>query len=138
VAAAFSARGSPSLEAQLCNLADEIAYNAHDIDDGVRSGLLTLEQMAEVPLFERYRRRRLPRTRHSGAAAAVRVDPPDAQRPGLRRDRHHPRAAWPSGVECIDRGAGPGTTAGGFSKDMRTESQELKRFLLRNLYRHPR
>jgi dGTPase len=35
----------PSLEAQLCNLADEIAYNAHDIDDGVRSGLITLDQL---------------------------------------------------------------------------------------------
>ena len=42
---------SPSLEAQLCNLADEIAYNAHDIDDGVRSGLITLEQLDDVPLF---------------------------------------------------------------------------------------
>ena len=41
----------PSLEAQLCNLADEIAYNAHDVDDGVRSGLLTLEQLDEVALF---------------------------------------------------------------------------------------
>ena len=44
----------PSLEAQLANLADEIAYNAHDIDDGVRSGLLTIEQLAHVPLFERH------------------------------------------------------------------------------------
>src|SRR5687767_7756538 len=42
----FLARTQPSLEAQLCNLADEIAYNAHDIDDGVRSGLITLEQAA--------------------------------------------------------------------------------------------
>ena len=41
----------PGLEAQLANLADEIAYNAHDIDDGVRSGLLTMEQLEEVPLF---------------------------------------------------------------------------------------
>ena len=46
----------PSLEAQLCNLADEIAYNAHDIDDGVRSGLITLAQLADVPLFDHYRR----------------------------------------------------------------------------------
>jgi dGTPase len=41
----FLDRTQPSLEAQLCNLADEIAYNAHDIDDGVRSGLITLEQL---------------------------------------------------------------------------------------------
>src|SRR3954469_20528895 len=49
----------PSLEAQLCNVADEIAYNAHDIDDGVRSGLLSLEQMREVPLIERLERETL-------------------------------------------------------------------------------
>ncbi|HEY5581909.1 MAG TPA: deoxyguanosinetriphosphate triphosphohydrolase, partial [Rhodoferax sp.] len=49
----------PSLEAQLCNLADEIAYNAHDIDDGVRSGLITLEQLEEVALFDDFRREAL-------------------------------------------------------------------------------
>jgi dGTPase len=40
----------PSLEAQVANLADEIAYNNHDVDDGLRSGLVTLEQLSEVPL----------------------------------------------------------------------------------------
>jgi dGTPase len=44
----------PSLEAQLANLADEIAYNNHDVDDGLRSGLLTLEQLASVGLFARH------------------------------------------------------------------------------------
>jgi dGTPase len=44
----------PSLEAQICNLADEIAYNNHDIDDGLRSGLITLEQLEEVSLFARH------------------------------------------------------------------------------------
>jgi dGTPase len=44
----------PGLEAQLANLADEIAYNAHDIDDGVRSGLLSLEQLEGVELFAQY------------------------------------------------------------------------------------
>ncbi|HEY1231420.1 MAG TPA: deoxyguanosinetriphosphate triphosphohydrolase, partial [Ramlibacter sp.] len=51
----FLDRTQPSLEAQLCNLADEIAYNAHDIDDGVRSGLITLEQLEEVVLFTSWR-----------------------------------------------------------------------------------
>jgi dGTPase len=41
----------PSLEAQVCNLADEIAYNNHDIDDGLRSGLITIEQLKSVDLF---------------------------------------------------------------------------------------
>ena len=41
----------PSLEAQLTNLADEVAYNNHDIDDGLRSGLITIEQLRDVELF---------------------------------------------------------------------------------------
>jgi dGTPase len=55
----FLARTQPSLEAQLCNLADEIAYNAHDIDDGVRSGLITLAQLQQVPLFDDFRQQAL-------------------------------------------------------------------------------
>lgn len=46
----------PSLEAQLANLADEIAYNNHDIDDGLRSGLITLEQLDAVDIFAEKRR----------------------------------------------------------------------------------
>ena len=47
----FLSRQRPSLEAQVANLADEIAYNNHDVDDGLRSGLLNLEQLASVRLF---------------------------------------------------------------------------------------
>src|SRR6185295_6245546 len=56
VAQRFLDRTQPSLEAQLCNVADEVAYNAHDIDDGVRSQLLTLEQLDEVELFAEHAR----------------------------------------------------------------------------------
>src|SRR5689334_22509360 len=55
VARRFRDRTQPGLEAQLCNLADAIAYNAHDIDDGVRSGLINVEQLEGVDLFERFR-----------------------------------------------------------------------------------
>ena len=51
----FITGGQPSLEAQLVNLTDSLAYHAHDIDDGVRSGLLRLEQLDELPLFARAR-----------------------------------------------------------------------------------
>ena len=44
----------PSLEAQIANLADEIAYNNHDVDDGLRSGLITLKQLASVRLFAQH------------------------------------------------------------------------------------
>ena len=47
----FINKTSPSLEAQVTNFADEIAYNNHDIDDGLRSGLITIEQLQSVELF---------------------------------------------------------------------------------------
>jgi dGTPase len=47
----FLKRQRPSLEAQIANLADEIAYNNHDVDDGLRSGLITLDQLSSVHLF---------------------------------------------------------------------------------------
>jgi dGTPase len=52
----FLQKRQPSLEAQIANLADEIAYNNHDIDDGLRSGLLQLSQLEDVPLFARHAR----------------------------------------------------------------------------------
>lgn len=64
VGARFLRGESPSLEAQLVNVADEIAYNAHDIDDGVRSGLLTLEQLEQVELFDAFRREALAQHPH--------------------------------------------------------------------------
>ena len=50
----FLLRQQPSLEAQVANLADEIAYNNHDVDDGLRSGLISLEQLEEVGLFAQH------------------------------------------------------------------------------------
>src|SRR6187399_961346 len=50
----FIERRQPGLEAQLANLADEIAYNNHDVDDGIRSGLLNIDQLREVSLFARH------------------------------------------------------------------------------------
>jgi len=52
----FINRKQPGLEAQLANFADEIAYNNHDVDDGIRAGLVTVEQLLEVPLFLEYHR----------------------------------------------------------------------------------
>ena len=50
----FINRQQPGLEAQLANFADEIAYNNHDVDDGIRAGLISVEQLLEVPLFAEY------------------------------------------------------------------------------------
>jgi dGTPase len=50
----FINRQQPGLEAQLANFADEIAYNNHDVEDGIRAGLISVEQLLTVPLFRRY------------------------------------------------------------------------------------
>jgi dGTPase len=137
VAARFLSGGSPSLEAQLCNLADEIAYNAHDIDDGVRSGLLTLEQLDEVPLFAHYRRQALAAHPSLGGRRllfeSIRLMLSDQVYDVIDTTRARLQA---SGVHSVDdvRRSAPLVC---FSPDMRERSQVLKRFLLRNLYRHP-
>jgi dGTPase len=59
----FIHRQQPGLEAQLANFADEIAYNNHDVDDGIRAGLIGIEELTQVPLFSQYHaevRRRYP------------------------------------------------------------------------------
>ena len=137
----FIERTQPSLEAQLCNLADEIAYNAHDIDDGVRSGLVTLEQMRQVPLFNHFCEQTLrdhpdlggPHPSRRLLFEAIRrmlsqqvYDVIDASRSALE-------AARPANVDAVRQG--PVLIA--FSAQMRARSTELKRFLFRNLYRHP-
>ena len=126
----------PSLEAQICNLADEIAYNNHDVDDGLRSGLLTLEQLEGVSLFARH------------AAEA------DAEFPGLsgRRRVHETirrmigalvtdllaesarriAATAPRTLEEVR--AAPGLIA--FTESMQAENRALKAFLRENLYQH--
>ena len=139
VAARFLLGQQPSLEAQLCNVADAIAYNAHDIDDGVRSGLLSMQQLAELELFEGYRRQALAEHPHLAAQPrrllyeAIRLmlsaqvyDLIDATRQALAQ-------AQPRSVDEV-RQAPPLVR---FSAPMHAQSQALKSFLLHKLYRHP-
>jgi dGTPase len=131
----------PSLEAQLCNLADAIAYNAHDIDDGVRSGLLTLSQMAEVPLFAHYKTLTL--QQHPGLSEANKArrllyetirrmlsdqvyDVIDVTRANLQK--HKPQAA----DEARQAGA-----LVAFGTEMADRVRDMKSFLFKHLYRHP-
>ncbi len=137
----FLERTQPSLEAQLCNLADEIAYNAHDIDDGVRSGLITLEQLAGIPLFETYRQ--------EAVAAHPQLGQPDAGRRLLYESIRRMLSAQVYDVIAATREklaqSQPGSADEarrlpsqlGFSEEMRERSVALKRFLFQNLYRHP-
>jgi dGTPase len=139
VARRFLDRTQPSLEAQLCNLADAIAYNAHDIDDGVRSGLLSLDQMQEVPLFDRYRLQVL--AEHPQLKDKPRRWLYESTRRMLSDQVYDvidtTRAVIAAaGVQTADeaRQAGPLVR---FSDEMKTRSSELKKFLFASLYRHP-
>jgi dGTPase len=137
VAQRFLQGTQPSLEAQLCNLADAIAYNAHDIDDGVRSGLLSLEQLQAVPLFARFYDQTLDefpdlqgrRVLFECIRRMLSEQVDDviaATREALERVR-------PMHVDDVRRSA-PLVC---FSPSMQAESQALQSFLSRNLYRHP-
>jgi dGTPase len=133
----FLERRQPGLEAQLCNLADEIAYNAHDIDDGVRSGLITLEQLEGVELFQQHARdslaeypalqgRRLLYESIRRMLSAQVYDVIDATAAAIAR-------VAPASVDEVRAGE----PLVRFSDPMRERSGALKHFLLRNLYRHP-
>ncbi len=133
----FLAGTAPSLEAQLCNLADEIAYNAHDIDDGVRSGLIDLEQVAQVPLFAGFLRealaahpslkgRRLLFESIRLMLSAQVYDVIDATRQAVHAAGIAHAQALPQAGVLVR-----------FSPAMREASTALKRFLFQNLYRHP-
>ena len=139
VARRFLDRTQPSLEAQLCNLADAIAYNAHDIDDGVRSGLISLDQMQEVPLFDRYRLQAL--AEHPQLKDKPRRWLYESTRRMLSEQVYDVidttrSAITAAGVQTADeaRLAGPLVR---FSDEMKTRSAELKKFLFASLYRHP-
>ena len=137
----FVLRQQPSLEAQLCNLADAIAYNAHDIDDGVRSGLITLAQLGEVPLFERYRASAQAEYPHLAEPAAQRRLLYEAIRRMLSDQVYDAIAATSAALERVqprsvqDVRCAPALVE--FSDGMRAQSQQLQRFLFQNLYRHP-
>jgi dGTPase len=136
----FIEHTQPSLEAQLVNLTDAMAYNAHDIDDGLRAGLITLAQLAEVPLFERWRH-------------AVLADFPElAAQPNrrllfetLRRllsAQVHDLVATTETALAEHGPADADAARNGpplvrFSAELHAQNAELKRFLFASLYRHP-
>jgi len=134
----FVKKQRPSLEAQVANLADEIAYNNHDVDDGVRSGLLDMAQLAEVTIFARHMKavlRQYPRLaarrlRHETVRRMINTLVSDLIRTSADNIRRHA----PGSIEDVR--LAPPLIA--FSARIREESDELKRFLRENLYRHYR
>ena len=132
----FIQRTRPSIEAQIANLADEIAYNNHDIDDGLRSGLLQFEQLHELELFAHHHARVL--ERHPGLQGrrliceiiraminTLVLDLTQATQARLQ-------SLSPASVEEVR--AAPVLVA--FSPEIRAQADAMKRFLMDNLYRH--
>jgi dGTPase len=137
VAERFLSRRQASLEAQIANLADEIAYNNHDVDDGLRSGLLAAEQMNHIPIAARHLaevRYRFPdigerRAVHETVRRMINTLVVDL----IEETRRRITLLGPTSVEDV-RGAGPLV---GFSGEILREQETLKNFLRENLYRHP-
>ena len=136
--AAWEPDARPSLEAQVVNLADELAYNAHDLDDGLRSGHLAAAQVAGVPVTGRL-------------MARLAIDPArfdNGARYALVREllgtmiddaiRHTHEAIEAAGLAGIDDVRSHATTLVGTGRDLTPELGELKRFLYEHLYRHHR
>ena len=127
----------PGLEAQLANVADEIAYNNHDIDDGLRAQLLDIEPLREVPLFARhyddvlaqYRGLTAKQARHETVRRMINTLVTDLIEATRRRlEEQRPRSV--EEVRALPR------PLVGFSQVIGRENQELKRFLREQLYRH--
>jgi dGTPase len=126
----------PSLEAQICNLADSVAYSNHDVDDGLRAGLLTLEQLGQVDLVARY-------------LHEVRTSYPDAGGKSLVHEITR-RMINAQVVDLIEQTRRNISQAGirelqdvhkatalvAFSAQMQTDQLQLQQFLRDNLYWH--
>lgn len=134
----FLARTQPSLEAQIANLADEIAYNNHDIDDGLRSGLISIEQLQMLEIFATHHeqvKRKYPRLEKRRLIAEIIramintlvIDLTENTLANVRRQK-------PDSADQVR--ACPMLAA--FSPSIRSQADALKSFLLENLYRHYR
>lgn len=139
VAARFVDGGQPSLEAQVTNLADEIAYNNHDVDDGLRAEFITIEQLREVALFReqhdevlgRWPGLNARRTIHEVIRRMINRQVVDL----VETSRAAIAAAAPATVDDVRQ---TGEALVHASAGMREQHLELKRFLREHLYRHYR
>jgi dGTPase len=129
---------APTLEAQLVDFVDEIAYNNHDIDDGLSSGMITVEKIRAVTLFresyeevmaERIRGERL--MRHQTVRRIISRCTADLVATSLKSVRD-------ASVGSVDDVRKAGRRLVGYSPDMARLVKELKDFLFSNLYRHYR
>jgi len=135
----FIRRRQPGLEAQIANVADEIAYNNHDVDDGLRAGLIQLEDLEEVRLFrrqhlavvERYPQLGERKVVHETIRRMINFVVVDV----IRTTESRLRRADPSSIDDVRARSKPLV---GFSEAVMEEHLELKGFLRERVYRHHR
>lgn len=135
----FIQRQQPSLEAQIANVADEIAYNNHDLDDGLRAGLLSLEDLAKVTLFRRHYQRVLELypglTGRRLIHETVRRMINEVVTNLIETSAQAIAAAAPINIDAVR--SRPDMLIG-FGEAVAAEHIELKQFLRTQLYRHYR
>lgn len=132
----FLERTQPSLEAQLANLADEIAYNNHDIDDGLRSGLLSLEQLDSVEIF--HAQRRIVEAAYPGLGGRRLIHETIRRMINqmvLDLVRQTEANIQSQGIRSLDDVRSGGRLVA-FSRPLQPQLQALKKFLREHLYWH--
>ena len=128
----------PSLEAQVAAIADDIAYDNHDIDDGLRAGLIDLDELIAVPLVARHwdaiaqRNPGIPLEKHQRALVRDQIGTMVGD--VLRETR---RRVDQSGVATLEDVSAAGRPLVGFSPDLAEEERGLKGFLYERLYNRP-
>jgi len=135
----FERSGFPSLEAQICNFADEIAYNNHDIDDGLKSGMLELGDLRDVPLWEDHFQ--LIKKRYPEAPLSQHISQTVRQIINvLVMDLvdQTSRNIQTQGIQTIEDVTAKADRTVGFSPKIREQNAALKKFLYSHLYRHYR
>jgi dGTPase len=133
----FIKRRQPGLEAQLANFADEIAYNNHDVDDGIRAGLITVDQLLEVPLFLEYHREVLATyPQVAGRRLVFEILRRMINRLASDLVDSSVRSLRESGVGTIEEVRAYPKPLVGFSEPTRELNHALKTFLREHVYKH--
>jgi dGTPase len=135
----FHREGEPSLEAQIANFSDEIAYNNHDLDDGLRSGMIGIGQLKEVEIWQEIYEKVV--------AELPEVGKKIQQHQTIRRlinrlvtdlVEQTEKNLESAGIRTLEGVRAAGRPLVAFSERVRKQNAQLKKFLFKNLYRHYR